>query len=158
MTLTQFCQQLKEAIEPEDSLVRIVESLKILSKLRLCKITNCINDLKERNNAGKDDAVLKKLIVIQVHLIQSGFNKRGINQTRPGENVTDHTVFLGGNGYDIAVQSVNFWKNLGKSANGLHVHKIVSGQAKNFINEHVIPIIKTIEEMGTIAQSIAVAI
>jgi len=154
ITLTQVCQQLKQAVESKDSLAGIVDSLKILSMLSVCKMTNCIDALKRQNNRGEDDEILKKLKTIQSCLVQAGFKKHGINQTRPGQKVTEYTVFLGGNGYDLTMQSVHFWRQI----NGNNAYEIVSRQAQNFINSNISPVIKTIEDMGANAKSIAVAI
>lgn len=166
IVLTEYCQQLKKAIEiepTEDPFVGIIKSLvaslKVLLQLRPCKIVQCIDFLKNSNNNGKYDLALKKLGIIQVYLVQSGFNKNGVNRTPEKETVTNHTVYLnGGNGSDLADHSVQFWINLEASENKNRAFNIIAPQAKQFIESHILPVINNIEEIGQSAQSISVAI
>lgn len=159
IVLTDYCQQLKKAIEiepTEDPLAGIVKSLvaslKVLLQLRPCKIANCMETLTLNNKTKQ------KLTAIQAYIMQSGFNKQGINRTPEKEEVTNYTVYLGANGSEIAAQPVYFWLNLSESENRRRAFRIISIQAKQFIESHIFPVIDNIEEIGQDAQLISVAL
>lgn len=152
-TLLDLSQEIKQA-KSMDSLSALVHCLNSLSRWHARGINNHIKVFKEINQPH----TLKKLKTLQEYFVKTGFKKGGINQTKPGLIVNEFTVFLGGNGLEITRQSVHFWRQRkSESVNGNNVYQLVSQQAQTFINLHITPMVKIIDDLEpTLAKSIAV--
>lgn len=135
--LLAICQNIESAARNDDSLSGIVSFLEHTQKLEGRRIVNLIKEFREKNTRGQYDGLIENLVNLQVHIIQTSFSKYGINRTPAGLKPSEHTVYLGING-TISPQTVHFWRN--HNGHQVDVQKIVSQQAKTFIDAHARPI------------------
>lgn len=108
---------------------------------------------------GEYDAVIQTLEIFDTHIRQAGRYESGWNRTKKGETVTDDHVYLG-NIYGLFTKTVSFWKKCkddkkdgwkgtryGEALAGMNAYDVVSEQAREFMDSHIVPMIKLIDDL-----------
>ncbi len=108
---------------------------------------------------GEYDAVIRTLETFDIHINQAGRYESGWNRTKKGETVTDDHVYLG-NIYGLFTKTVSFWKKrkddkkdgwkgtlYGEALAGMNAFDVVSAQAREFMNSHISPMVKLIDDL-----------
>lgn len=146
-------------LSSKNSLNAIVEFFNVVSKWHDKGINDLIREFKSVNYGQKKyEKIIGKLCALNLHFEKAGRNEFGFNRTKYGETVTDNNVFLGGI-FGLNTHSVSFWemrKNGNRGGWGFahmekfNSHDVISWQASNFLNDHLPPIIKIIDELQVV--------
>src|SRR4030042_4962544 len=143
---SDFYEDLKKAAElkkKNDLLSAIVSFFKAMSNWHNGNLDNLARTL--RNN-GQSSQCLGKLERFKYHVSRTSYKKGGINQTKNGQEVTEHTIFIGCPAQDIPPQSIFHWKEIDKqkesSNNCKRVYSIIYQQINEFLYQNMIPVVK----------------
>ncbi len=106
-------------------------------------------------NWGQYDGVLECLRVLELHFVNAGRNKCGMNRTECGEAVTEDNVYLG-DVWGLWTKTARFWRGQKDKPKGgwgysgmehLNAYDVVSDQAREFMIGHIGPMTRLIDEL-----------
>ncbi|PKM91485.1 hypothetical protein CVU82_02720 [Candidatus Falkowbacteria bacterium HGW-Falkowbacteria-1] len=117
-----------------------------------------IISLKKRNH-GQLNEIIKSLETIQEHIERAGRNRKGINRTNRGEEVTTDKVFFG-KIFGLPIQTASYWlerqeimkKEIREDLKDDFVKTVtnwtcINNQAGNFVTCHAGGILKELEKI-----------
>jgi hypothetical protein len=155
--LQELNRNLKIIGDQLDSLKAIVEFFDEVSKWHDRGLTDVLEEFTAANYKHRYDAIIGNLSALGKHFSNAGRDRYGWNRTEKGEVVIDSKVFLG-NIYGLFTHSVGYWQRQKDAPKGgwgysnmehLNSHDVVSRQARGFMNSHIAPMAKLIDELET---------
>lgn len=110
-------------------------------------------------HSGLHSDIIFKLVLLNMHFENAGRCMSRMNRTKPGEHVSIDKIFLG-DIYGLHTKPLTFWfgrRNeprdewkgtiYGEALAGMNAFDVVSEQARRFMNTHVGPMIKLIDDL-----------